>query len=681
MYFQTIFLASVAAMLVMGAPIKPSDSQTEQKYQLPGYYAPQIKYNYTLNDQWRNTTLNTTDIQHNALTMLEGMLTLGENVTMQQRASPQDQGTGLYRCNVIEKVNGIDIANTHGVIHTDKFGNPIGQTSSWVNVTQELKATVDECTHASKLSPIDAVIALTTSLGQNFTSSDISQSIDQDNTIIISGLDALTLQTVTVKNKLYKTKDSIKCVWEVNLEIGISWVVAYIDKTNGQIIGSQDWSSSATSNSDGTRTVRLLRRALVTESDPNQKHLEKRQARQDRRQQQKITPTGNIPSSSYFVIPLGGIDPDTVPQMLISNPIDKDSSPLGWHDDGLGQGPVSQSKGNNAVVKDNRALNDDPNVGILTAPDFKFEFTADFATQDPSQYISSSITNIFFLVNFYHDIMFKYGFDEVSGNFQTSNIGDNGKSNDAVVAMVQDGSGKNNANFATPPDGASGIMRMFTWTSKTPNLDGSMDNSVIIHELTHGLSTRLTGGPDDSSCLQLQESSGMGEGWSDFLSLALEAVVSDTPETELPIGGYSTGNRKNGVRSAPYTTNVNVNRRTYADAGRTNSVHSIGESWAIALWEAYWLMVQKLGFEPNLMNSESGKGNTVFLKLVVQGMKLQPCNPTMVIARNAIILADQQLFGGANFCEIQKGFAKRGLGANAQSGVFVNDFTVDPKCQ
>lgn len=54
-----------------------------------------------------------------------------------------------------------------------------------------------------------------------------------------------------------------------------------------------------------------------------------------------------------------------------------------------------------------------------------------------------------------HDLMFKYGFDEASGNFQERNFhkGQKGLGNDAVVAMAQDGSGFNNANFATPPDG------------------------------------------------------------------------------------------------------------------------------------------------------------------------------------------------------------------------------------
>lgn len=43
----------------------------------------------------------------------------------------------------------------------------------------------------------------------------------------------------------------------------------------------------------------------------------------------------------------------------------------------------------------------------------------------------------------------------------------------------------------------------------------------------------------------------------------------------------------------------------------------------------------------------------------------QPCNPTFIQARDAILDADLALTGGENACEIWKGFSKRGLGVNA----------------
>jgi hypothetical protein len=60
-----------------------------------------------------------------------------------------------------------------------------------------------------------------------------------------------------------------------------------------------------------------------------------------------------------------------------------------------------------------------------------------------------------------YNSLHSYGFDEVSGNFQQHNFGRGGAENDAVIANAQDGSGYNNANFMTPPDGQNGRCRMY----------------------------------------------------------------------------------------------------------------------------------------------------------------------------------------------------------------------------
>jgi len=98
--------------------------------------------------------------------------------------------------------------------------------------------------------------------------------------------------------------------------------------------------------------------------------------------------------------------------------------------------------------------------------------------------------------------------------------------NDQVILNTQDGSGTNNANFATPPDGQLPRMRMYIWTKTTPNRDCSFEAGVVIHEYTHGLSNRLTGGPANSNCLNALEAGGMGEGWGDFMATAIRLKVS-----------------------------------------------------------------------------------------------------------------------------------------------------------
>ena len=58
---------------------------------------------------------------------------------------------------------------------------------------------------------------------------------------------------------------------------------------------------------------------------------------------------------------------------------------------------------------------------------------------------------------------------------------------------------------------------MYIFTLTTPNRDGTMDNAIPVHEYTHGLTNRLTGG-GTGTCLQTAEAGGMGEGWSDAMA-------------------------------------------------------------------------------------------------------------------------------------------------------------------
>ena len=92
-----------------------------------------------------------------------------------------------------------------------------------------------------------------------------------------------------------------------------------------------------------------------------------------------------------------------------------------------------------------------------------FNFQADFSLP-PSENMDASITNLFYINNMMHDIWYRYGFDEASGNFQENNYGNGGFGSDSVNADGQDGSGFNNASFGTPPDGQNPQMTMFLWS-------------------------------------------------------------------------------------------------------------------------------------------------------------------------------------------------------------------------
>src|SRR3984885_9419820 len=67
----------------------------------------------------------------------------------------------------------------------------------------------------------------------------------------------------------------------------------------------------------------------------------------------------------------------------------------------------------------------------------------------PKDYVNLTITQLFYTSNMVHDLFYRYGFDEKSGNFQQHNFGRGGREGDGVIANAQDGSGYNNANFMT----------------------------------------------------------------------------------------------------------------------------------------------------------------------------------------------------------------------------------------
>ncbi len=208
------------------------------------------------------------------------------------------------------------------------------------------------------------------------------------------------------------------------------------------------------------------------------------------------------------------------------------------------------------------------------------------------------------------------------------------------------------------------------------NTDGDFDNGIIAHEYGHGISTRLAGGRLNSSCLQNQEQ--MGEGWSDWFALMLLLKSGDVGTTPKEIGTFATSQpiTGKGIRNYPYTTDmalnpetfntVNLNQYTDSSGNLVTEVHNVGEVWTTMLWDLTWAYIAKYGYDDNKYTGTGG--NNKLMRLVLDAIKLQPCSPSFVDARNAIIAADQATTGGADFCMIWKVFARRGLGVNASSG-------------
>ncbi len=194
-------------------------------------------------------------------------------------------------------------------------------------------------------------------------------------------------------------------------------------------------------------------------------------------------------------------------------------------------------------------------------------------------------------------------------------------------------------------------------------LSGGLDNTIITHEYAHGLSTRLIGGPSNFACLTNDEQ--MGEGISDFFALAATVRPGDEGSDIRGIANYLLGQEAvdRGLRRFPYSTDMAICPLTLDDIKGTslstdpaNGIHEVGEVWAAVLWDLYWAFSEAYGWTDDW--TDESKGNVQALRLIVDGMKMAPCNPTFQEMRDAILAADD----GNNACLIWQVFARRGMG-------------------
>jgi uncharacterized repeat protein (TIGR01451 family) len=175
-------------------------------------------------------------------------------------------------------------------------------------------------------------------------------------------------------------------------------------------------------------------------------------------------------SAVYRVFPYYVEGPIFGERELLVNPADSVASPFGWHDaNGQPGAEYTFTRGNNVHAYldldniDERSGAEEVDGGDSLVFDFYFENGAEVDTLRPA-----SVTQMFYMNNFMHDMTWYYGFDEASGNFQQRNYTGEGLGNDYVMAESQDGAENaipptNNANFATPQDGSNGRMQMYLW--------------------------------------------------------------------------------------------------------------------------------------------------------------------------------------------------------------------------
>ena len=571
----------------------------------------------------------------------------------------RNAASGVTNVYLTQRYNGIDVENTNLNVTVGARGEIVQIFGNWARGLHSTAATPP----APQLSPVDAARAAASALGlanaQDFAMLEAPQGVEQIGKL--TGGNAA--DPISYRLAYFTAPDgrSVTLGWELNLNTPLADAHSYwlgVDASTGQLLMRVD----------------LLERF----------------------------------TNAYNVVPFPQESPDdgAFPRLIVADPANPVASPFGWHDtNGQPGAEYSDTRGNNVFAQETRQLF--PFFGQIpqdTDPIFRpsatnglFDFPFN-PSSDPVNYRAAATTNLFYVVNRLHDIHYVYGFDEASGNYQSTNYTGLGTGGDQVYANAQAGADfglTDNAFFIPSREGNPGQIVMFVhdWrdTAKEgPIRDGDLDNGIIIHEYGHGVSIRLTGGPNFRFGLNALQSRAMGEGWSDFWALMFTQKATDKKEAAYPLGTYVLSSSPlavsglvfggaNGIRLQPYSFDLSKNQRVLSDYNADNEEHAAGEIWAAALWDLNWLLIDKYGFNPNIDEGYKGPqsgGNNLTLKLVMDALKLQPTNPTFGDARDAILRADELLTGGENLGQIWTAFARRGMGSDSSYGISANSTVV-----
>ncbi|KAL1920722.1 uncharacterized protein VTP21DRAFT_1099 [Calcarisporiella thermophila] len=552
----------------------------------------------------------------------------------------KSQINGVTHVYLLQVIDGREVVNSNINLNVDANGRVISHGNSFFrgrNTFKRQAIPIDKATGEVKAPTLDHFGVLKSLAKYLHTELADPENITIETEYSPDGKPIMRLTNVSfavpdsqvlMRQVLIQTENGhqIQPAWEIEVEMENNWFQAYIHEDNGNVLSMVNW----------------------------------------------------VADAYYNVFPFGQNDPSEGPRKMLKNPQDLIASPKGWHVQGDTKN-FTETIGNNVYAYENL---DGPSF-----PSWKgrqranggenliFDFPLDLS-QNPKTYLNASITNLFYWTNLMHDLFYRYGFDEVAGNFQEDNGGRGGKGNDAIFAIAQGASIPAGTEIILPPDGQPARMRLYVWTRLSPYRDGDLDAGLIIHEYSHGISSRLTGGPNNANCLNAGEAAGLSEGWSDFFATILRTTANHTRASEFAMGVYVNGK---GIRRYPYSTSFRSNPETYGIMNNLSyaGAHPKGTVWANMLYEVYWNLVDVHGFNPEwfppittdwneLRKYITSKGNTLMLQIVVDGLKLQPCRPNFTQARDAILQAEKLLTNGKFACDIWKGFAKRGLGIGAR---------------
>ncbi|NDK56975.1 T9SS-dependent M36 family metallopeptidase [Pontibacter fetidus] len=273
----------------------------------------------------------------------------------------------------------------------------------------------------------------------------------------------ISLEPITAKLVYQPLEDgSLQLAWEVSIYMldAMNYWVLRLDAETGKVLDKDNLVAHCNFENDGPGGRALHESHMLNASSAPYAPESKIAA-------------ATLTSNYYKVYPMPAESPIHGNRVAISNTTaDPIASPAGWHR--VGTTTFATTRGNNVF-----AYEDPNNTGYVGAaqetygysPDgtsnLVFDFPIDF-TKQPVEYRDAAIANLFYWNNLVHDVWYQYGFDEISGNFQADNFGKGGIGGDHVMAEAQDSRNilttRNNANFATTPEGQRPRMQMYLWS-------------------------------------------------------------------------------------------------------------------------------------------------------------------------------------------------------------------------
>jgi hypothetical protein len=356
----------------------------------------------------------------------------------------ESRHSGITHVNLNQRFGGLEVFDAHATVNVDAAGRVIFAAGAFV---RDLRAA----------GPAEAALDATEAVEAAAAGLDLAEPVDlrildeaDGEALVSSG--GIANGAIAARLGWQPTKDGLRLAWQVTIDDASAshlWNAA-VDAETGKLLDSADWTSH-----DSVENLSTLSRAgrtsiVSTSSVP-------------------FPPNPVLDGSSYRVLKLPTESPNDALRQLVGNPADGLASPFGWHDTNGAVGAeftITRGNNNHAYLDQD----DDEAMDFGGSPDggagLDFDFPADL-TEHAQFYRDAVVTNLFYGCNTFHDIYYRYGFDEASGNFQANNYGRGGLEGDYVRCEAADGSGTNNANFSTPtePTPGTGVprMQMYLW--------------------------------------------------------------------------------------------------------------------------------------------------------------------------------------------------------------------------